>query len=223
MRFACQNCGKAYNLPEEKIATKSNVKLKCRVCGTIVEVKRQGEIVAQLLTSGRPSARVSEAPPPMASAAPPAVEPSGGGIPQPPGPPPPEFAAQLSGAQPPGPPPSPANGAVMPGAELQFPAEADSSGDVSDEVEGIEEEEATEPAPAVGPGAAAAPPAMAAAPSPQVPSPVPLPVPNQAALEAGSGEASSPEQSSGLDTGIKMIAAFFTGVVVDRIVIGLWF
>jgi zinc-ribbon domain len=49
MRFACQSCGKAYNLPEEKIADKSNVKLKCRVCGAIVEVKRQGEVVAQIL------------------------------------------------------------------------------------------------------------------------------------------------------------------------------
>src|SRR3982750_3719023 len=49
MRFACQSCGKAYNLPEERIAQKSNVKLKCRVCGAIVEVKKQGELVAQLL------------------------------------------------------------------------------------------------------------------------------------------------------------------------------
>jgi hypothetical protein len=67
MRFACQSCGKAYNLPEEKIAEKSNVKLKCRVCGAIVEVKRQGEIVAQLLALGKRVGRISEAPAPLTS------------------------------------------------------------------------------------------------------------------------------------------------------------
>ena len=72
MRFACQSCGKAYNLPEEKIAEKSNVKLKCRVCGAIVEVKKQGELVAQVLdeSEGRRGGRVSEAPPPLASITP---------------------------------------------------------------------------------------------------------------------------------------------------------
>src|SRR4051794_20005839 len=66
MRFACQSCGKAYNLPEEKIVDKSNVKLKCRVCGAIVEVKRQGEVVAQMLgdVDGK-RIRVSEAPAPL--------------------------------------------------------------------------------------------------------------------------------------------------------------
>ena len=69
MRFACQSCGKAYNLPEERIAEKSNVKLKCRVCGAIVEVKKQGELVAQVLDEGegRRGGRVSEAPAPLAS------------------------------------------------------------------------------------------------------------------------------------------------------------
>lgn len=71
MRFACQSCGKAYNLPEEKIADKSNVKLKCRVCGAIVEVKRQGEVVASILgegSEGEPKrGRVSEAPAPLTS------------------------------------------------------------------------------------------------------------------------------------------------------------
>jgi zinc ribbon protein len=69
MRFACQSCGKAYNLPEERIAEKSNVKLKCRVCGAIVEVKRQGDVVAQILTEGEGKrvGRVSEAPTPLAS------------------------------------------------------------------------------------------------------------------------------------------------------------
>jgi hypothetical protein len=69
MRFACQSCGKAYNLPEERIAEKTNVKLKCRVCGAIVEVKRQGEIVAQILSEGegKRMGRVSEAPAPLAS------------------------------------------------------------------------------------------------------------------------------------------------------------
>ena len=52
MRFACQSCGKAYNLPEDKIADKSNVKLKCRVCGAIVEVKKHGQVVAQILGEG---------------------------------------------------------------------------------------------------------------------------------------------------------------------------
>jgi hypothetical protein len=72
MRFACQSCGKAYNLPEEKIAEKSNVKLKCRVCGAIVEVKKQGELVAQVLDEGegRRGGRVSEAPAPLASITP---------------------------------------------------------------------------------------------------------------------------------------------------------
>jgi zinc ribbon protein len=67
MRFACQSCGKAYNLPEEKIADKSNVKLKCRVCGAIVEVKRQGDVVAQMLAEGDGGkrGRVSEAPAPL--------------------------------------------------------------------------------------------------------------------------------------------------------------
>src|SRR5689334_4131648 len=71
MRFACQSCGKAYNLPEEKIADKSNVKLKCRVCGAIVEVKRQGEVVAQVLAEieGK-RGRVSEAPAPLTSMSP---------------------------------------------------------------------------------------------------------------------------------------------------------
>ena len=71
MRFACQSCGKAYNLPEEKIADKSNVKLKCRVCGAIVEVKRQGDVVAQMLgdTDAKRS-RVSEAPAPLTSMSP---------------------------------------------------------------------------------------------------------------------------------------------------------
>ncbi|MEO8177944.1 MAG: zinc-ribbon domain-containing protein [Deltaproteobacteria bacterium] len=72
MRFACQSCGKAYNLPEERIAEKSNVKLKCRVCGAIVEVKRQGELVAHVLdeTEARQMARVSEAPAPLTSITP---------------------------------------------------------------------------------------------------------------------------------------------------------
>lgn len=72
MRFACQSCGKAYNLPEERIAEKTNVKLKCRVCGAIVEVKKHGEVVAQMLTDvdGRRGGRVSEAPPPLASMSP---------------------------------------------------------------------------------------------------------------------------------------------------------
>jgi hypothetical protein len=71
MRFACQSCGKAYNLPEEKIADKSNVKLKCRVCGAIVEVKRQGEVVAQMLVEADiKRGRVSEAPAPMTSLSP---------------------------------------------------------------------------------------------------------------------------------------------------------
>jgi hypothetical protein len=71
MRFACQSCGKAYNLPEERIAEKSNVKLKCRVCGAIVEVKKQGELVAQLLDDGDGKrGRVSEAPAPLASLGP---------------------------------------------------------------------------------------------------------------------------------------------------------
>ncbi|HKO95211.1 MAG TPA: zinc-ribbon domain-containing protein [Polyangiaceae bacterium] len=73
MRFACQSCGKAYNLPEERIADKSNVKLKCRVCGAIVEVKKQGELVAQVLNEGDTAmhaARVSEAPAPLMSIGP---------------------------------------------------------------------------------------------------------------------------------------------------------
>jgi hypothetical protein len=72
MRFACQSCGKAYNLPEERIAEKSNVKLKCRVCGAIVEVKKQGELVALILedVDGRRGGRVSEAPVPLASMSP---------------------------------------------------------------------------------------------------------------------------------------------------------
>jgi hypothetical protein len=71
MRFACQSCGKAYNLPEEKIADKGNVKLKCRVCGAIVEVKRQGEVVAQILVEADiKRGRVSEAPAPLNSLSP---------------------------------------------------------------------------------------------------------------------------------------------------------
>jgi hypothetical protein len=73
MRFACQSCGKAYNLPEERIADKSNVKLKCRVCGAIVEVKRQGELVANVLeedADGKPMVRLSEAPAPLTSITP---------------------------------------------------------------------------------------------------------------------------------------------------------
>lgn len=72
MRFACQSCGKAYNLPEERIADKSNVKLKCRVCGAIVEVKKQGELVAQVLDTeeDKRMARVSEAPAPLTSIGP---------------------------------------------------------------------------------------------------------------------------------------------------------
>lgn len=71
MRFACKSCGKAYNLQEERIAGRSNVKLKCRVCGAIVEVKEKGQIVAQLLPpEGKPPGRVSEAPTPLASTLP---------------------------------------------------------------------------------------------------------------------------------------------------------
>jgi len=72
MRFACQSCGKAYNLPEERIADKSNVKLKCRVCGAIVEVKKLGELVAQVLNEAdaKYAARVSEAPAPLMSIGP---------------------------------------------------------------------------------------------------------------------------------------------------------
>jgi len=72
MRFACQSCGKAYNLPEERIAEKSNVKLKCRVCGAIVEVKKQGELVAHVLdeAENRRVTRVSEAPAPLTSITP---------------------------------------------------------------------------------------------------------------------------------------------------------
>src|ERR1041384_7267498 len=69
MISACQSCGKAYNLPEEKIADKSNVKLKCRVCGAIVEVKKKGEVVASMLADGGDNkrTRVSEAPAPLTS------------------------------------------------------------------------------------------------------------------------------------------------------------
>ena len=67
MRFACQSCGKAYNLPEDKIADKSNVKLKCRVCGAIVEVKKHGDVVAQILGDADVKLRVSEAPAPLTS------------------------------------------------------------------------------------------------------------------------------------------------------------
>ena len=68
MRFACQSCGKAYNLPEDKIADKSNVKLKCRVCGALVEVKKHGEVVAQILGDvDIKHVRVSEAPTPLTS------------------------------------------------------------------------------------------------------------------------------------------------------------
>jgi hypothetical protein len=71
MRFACQSCGKAYSLPEEKIADKSNVKLKCRVCGAIVEVKRQGDLVAHVLDEGDAKrGRVSEAPAPLTTISP---------------------------------------------------------------------------------------------------------------------------------------------------------
>lgn len=72
MRFACQSCGKAYNLPEERIADKSNVKLKCRVCGAIVEVKKLGEFVAAPLdeVDGKRVTRVSEAPAPLNSLSP---------------------------------------------------------------------------------------------------------------------------------------------------------
>jgi hypothetical protein len=72
MRFACQSCGKAYNLPEERIADKSNVKLKCRVCGAIVEVKKLGEFVAAPLdeVDGKRVTRVSEAPAPLNSLTP---------------------------------------------------------------------------------------------------------------------------------------------------------
>jgi hypothetical protein len=71
MRFACQSCGKAYNLPEERIADKSNVKLKCRVCGAIVEVKRQGELVAIVLDESEyKRGRVSEAPAPLTTLTP---------------------------------------------------------------------------------------------------------------------------------------------------------
>jgi hypothetical protein len=72
MRFACQSCGKVYNLPEERIADKSNVKLKCRVCGAIVEVKKLGEFVAAPLdeVDGKRMTRVSEAPAPLNSLTP---------------------------------------------------------------------------------------------------------------------------------------------------------
>jgi hypothetical protein len=71
MRFGCQSCGKAYNLPEERIADKSNVKLKCRVCGAIVEVKRQGELVAIVLDESEDKrSRVSEAPAPLTTLTP---------------------------------------------------------------------------------------------------------------------------------------------------------
>lgn len=75
MRFACRNCAKAYNLADGKIAGKQNVKLKCRVCGAIVEIKRQGTVVAQLLPTDGLRERLSEAPPPYLASQPPSAAP----------------------------------------------------------------------------------------------------------------------------------------------------
>lgn len=46
MRLSCNSCGKAYNLPDEKVAEPSNAKLRCNACGAMTDIKRQGKIVA---------------------------------------------------------------------------------------------------------------------------------------------------------------------------------
>lgn len=226
MRFACQSCGKAYNLPEEKIAHKSNVKLKCRVCGAIVAVKKQGQIVATLLgeSSDGPDsvsmARVSEAPPPLASGAPEAVSqravafqlsPVSQGAPELT-----EASQDASSASAPGsapqPPPLSGPGSVGPGSIAEPPDDDD--------------DEATAPAPPVSSSfkpAISSPvsPRMGSAdssPNSTAPSSEPATVANPAlSLE-------SAQASGGSSISVKMlVAAFLTGFVIDRILVGLGF
>jgi hypothetical protein len=45
MRLTCSSCGKAYNLPDDKVAEPSNAKLRCNACGAMTDIKRQGKIV----------------------------------------------------------------------------------------------------------------------------------------------------------------------------------
>lgn len=286
MRFACQSCGKAYNLPEERIAEKSNVKLKCRVCGAIVEVKRQGEVVAHLLDDVDPKrgeARVSEAPAALTSISPDdpedathaiAVSDSTFGEERglPPLPPPPATGFGPSSL----PPPPPrvealgapealgeSNAAVAPPlpdtASLNVePSPAAPGGPVlngsnasANNVSASSNANRTS-----GAGASHAP-AMAAGVVPPLAPPPPLAEkwsagarsaePARSSLEAAppdmdggvgmpratagsappspplSGEASSSRGVESDDTNKKMIAAFLTGIVVDRIIAGLFF
>src|SRR5687767_7606103 len=45
MRLSCSSCGKAYNLPDEKVAEPSNAKLRCNACGAMTDIKLRGKIV----------------------------------------------------------------------------------------------------------------------------------------------------------------------------------
>lgn len=51
MKFACDGCGKKYVLSDGKIADKRNVRLKCKSCGELITVKRDGQIVVELITT----------------------------------------------------------------------------------------------------------------------------------------------------------------------------
>jgi len=280
MRFACQSCGKAYNLPEERIAEKTNVKLKCRVCGAIVEVKRHGELVAQMLTDveGHRGGRVSEAPAPLASMSPddaedataaiaigdggipaelglpPLPPPPATGFPIPPLPPPPRMeigAAPMLRSEPPHAPPLPPpamsgssppplvpdTGMDMPGVNGAFsngnPTPGGFGGPLSSPPPGVpnmngshaqfghspmphgEMDTELEEAQAAVALSNAADLSNAAA-----------------ASNLGSGAAAvtltslpseAPSPRAGNDTLLKMLAAFLTGILVDRLITGLFF
>ena len=66
MKFACEECGKKYVLSDDKISSKDDVRLKCRQCGEVIIVKKDGEVLVEALTSsaGRVSIADGSVPPP---------------------------------------------------------------------------------------------------------------------------------------------------------------
>ena len=65
MKFACPNCAKKYNLADDKLAARENVRLKCRQCGEGITVKEAGNVVIAALGTDAAMGVMSEAPPPL--------------------------------------------------------------------------------------------------------------------------------------------------------------
>jgi hypothetical protein len=116
MKFACQGCGKKYALPDERVESRKNIKIKCRQCSELVVVKQDGELIIEALPE--PALKATDAPPSiLPSIMPPPGQGLSGLTPPPPvakrsvSVPPPAVGARSKSDRPPSllpPPPAPA-------------------------------------------------------------------------------------------------------------------